>query len=61
MKFVMKMLVNLNRSSIFLTNVFIFKIVLKSEEKEKECLLSICFGLLKETGVILVRDVKMSY
>ena len=40
---------------------FYFKIVLKSEEKAKECLLSICFGLLKTTGVILARNLKMSY
>ena len=51
------MLVNLNRSKTFLTNIFI----LKSEEKAKECLLPIRFGLLKTTGVILVRNVNMSY
>ena len=55
----MKMLVNLN--SIFLNKYLYFRIVLKSEEKAKECLLSICFGLLKTKGVILARNVKMSY
>ena len=58
----MTMLVNLNGSSIFFFNkYFYFKIVLKKEEKAKQCLLSICFGLLKTTGVILVRNLKMSY
>ena len=43
------MLVNLNWSSIFVNKYLYFKIVLKSEEKAKECLLNICFGLLKTT------------
>ena len=36
------MLVNLNRSSIFFNKYLYSKIVLKNEEKAKECLLSIC-------------------
>ena len=43
------MLVNLNWSSIFVNKYLYFKIILKSEEKAKECLLNICFGLLKTT------------
>ena len=47
-KFFMKMLVNLNRYSIFLTNIFILKLFKKWRES-KECFLYIFFGLLKTT------------
>ena len=53
----MRMLVNLNRSSI----VFILKLLKKLKINQKNLYYLFCFGLLKTTEVILVRNVKMSY
>ena len=55
------MLVNLNRSSIFFSKCLYYKVVLKSGKKAKERLLPISFGLLRTTGMNLVKNVKMSY